>query len=297
MIVASYQGPVSFANAEQNLERMTQALQRAEAAGAKIVCFPETFLHGYFPSEQQASKNAVDLGGSDFQQILKRLANFDPTVLFGLNEIRDGRLYNTVVVVERGKLLGRYSKNYLVFNYFERGGEFPIFERDGVKFGVVICADTSYIEPARILAMKGARILFTPHFNYIGYAGLDDHTWRVRQHHVAIAIDNSVFVVRSNVVVPESQGTEVFGYAGVGVGDSVILNPRGRVLAEAGLCRETLLTSDLPDEQLHQEAAPWKRVSPAVAQALHQEYQKLFARHANIDAPEGIQSLTQSEVV
>lgn len=297
MIVASYQGRVSFADPERNLERMTQALRQAEAAGAKIVCFPETFLHGYFPAEQQARKNAVDLGGSDFHEILKRLQRFDPTILLGLNEFRDGRLYNTVAVVERGKLLGRYSKNYLVFNYFERGNEFPIFERDGVKFGVVICADTSYIEPARILTMKGARIIFTPHFNYIGFAGLDDHTWRVRQHHVAIAIDNSVFVVRSNVVVPESQGTQVFGYAGVGVGDSVILNHRGRVLAEAGLCQETLLTADLPDEQFQKQTAPWKRASPPVVQALYEEYQKLFARHANIDAAEGIQSLTQSDMV
>ena len=36
-----------------------------------------------------------------------------------------------------------------------------------MKFGVIICADGGYIEPARILALKGARIIFAPHYNYI----------------------------------------------------------------------------------------------------------------------------------
>lgn len=287
MIVASYQGPVAFAEPEMNLQSVENDVKRAQAAGAEIVCFPETFLHGYFRDREQALQNAVDLQGNYFKGVLDRLKAFSPTILLGLNEIRDGKLFNTVVVVEKGELLGRYSKNYLVFNYFERGNEFPVFERNGVKFGVVICADTSYIEPARILAMKGARIIFTPHFNYIGYDGLDNHTWRVRQHHIAIAIDNSVFVVRSNVVVPESQGSEIFGYAGVGVGDSVILDTFGHVLAEAGLCRSDLLIHDLPDEELRSEKAPWRRCSPAMAHALYQEYQNIFARHANRDEPLG----------
>ena len=295
MIIACFQGPVVFGDAEANLQTTIKALEAAEAQGAEILAMPETFLHGYFRTPELARRNAVDLSGSFFRSVLARLRKYRPTLLLGLNELRGDALYNTVAVIESGKLIGRYAKNYLVFKYFTRGHEFPVFEKRGIKYGVVICADTSFIEPARILAMKGARLIFTPHFNYIAYEGVEDHTWRVRQHHIAMAIDNDVFVARANVVVPESQGVEHFGYRGVGVGDALILNRRGRVLAEAGICRQALLVQDIPDQELRQGSQPWRRVSPEIAMALHEQYQELFARHANIeDGDEGEAALCHS---
>jgi len=275
MRVAAYQGPVVFGDAEANLQTVLESLRAAEEQRVQILCLPETFLHGYFPSAEQARANAVDLGGDEFQYLLKRLEPYSPTLILGLNELRGDTLYNTAVVVERGRLLGRYSKNYLVFDYFERGHEFPVFERDGVKFGVIICADSSYMEPARIEAMRGAQIIFSPHFNYIGYDGLEDHTWRVRQQHVARAIENDVHVVRANVVVPESQGAAVFGYSGVGVGDSFVLNRRARVMTEAGLCAKALLVHEIPEEDLAGEQRPFHRIDAEIAGQLAAEYAKL----------------------
>ena len=37
----------------------------------------------------------------------------------------------------------------------------------------MICADTSYVEPALLLRWKGARLLFTPHYNDIPPDGID----------------------------------------------------------------------------------------------------------------------------
>jgi predicted amidohydrolase len=180
-------------------------------------------------------------------------------------------------------LLGAYSKTYAYLSYESRGDQFPVFERRGIKFGVNICADTSYIEPARILAMKGAQIIFTPHFNYIAHEHVHDHTTEVRNHHVAMAVNNGVYVARSNVVVPESAGREPLGYAGVGVGDSLILDRRGRVMKEAGVCRSALLVCDPPDEDLKKGGAQrWRHTSPAIADALHLEYQQMFAKHQNL---------------
>ncbi len=160
MIVASFQGPVALGDPEANIRTIVRTLEHAETRGAEIVCMPETFLHGYFPKESDARKNSVDLAGPFFAELLRRLARFQPTLIVGLNELRGGKLFNSVVVVENGKLIGRYSKNYLVYQYFQRGHEFPIFHKRGIAYGIVICADTSYIEPARILAMKGAQIIF-----------------------------------------------------------------------------------------------------------------------------------------
>ena len=270
--IAAFQGRVVFEDPAANLDTIEENVGRAEAAGASIVCFPETFLHGYFPDEAWARRNALSLDSPEFAAILERLACYTPTVLLGLNEIRGADIYNTEVVIEGGALVGRYSKNYLVYNYFKRGHEFPVFERDGVKFGVIICADSSFSEPARIEAMRGAQIIFSPHFNYIGYEGLDDHTYRVRHHHIALAVKNDVYVVKSNVVVPAGVGATVFGREGVGVGESFILNRRGRPMAEAGLCTETLLVHTIEKSDLAGDRRPFHRTDKVIADTLAAEY-------------------------
>ncbi|HEV3006187.1 MAG TPA: carbon-nitrogen hydrolase family protein [Pirellulales bacterium] len=284
MKIATFQGPVVFGDAEANLSATEAALTEAEARGAEILAMPETFLHGFFSPQKFTPQYAIDLEGAWFRKnVLERFANFDGTLLLGLNERRGDGVLNTVAVIERGKLSGTYSKTYAYLSYETRGEQFPIFERRGIKFGIAICADTSYIEPARILAMKGAQIIFTPHFNYIDYDHLADHTTEVRNHHIAIAIDNGVYVARANVVVPESAGSGPLGYAGVGVGDSLILDRRGRVLAEAGISRRALLVAELPDDDLRKGGPQrWRNTSPAIAAALHDEYQQMFARHENM---------------
>jgi predicted amidohydrolase len=278
MIVAAFQGPVAFGNPEANFETTLKALEQAQAKGADILVMPESFLHGYFVSIEKARENSVDLGGEFFAGLLERLKDYETTLLLGLNERRGDKLFNTVVVIESGRLVGKYSKNFLVFDYFSRGHQFPVFHKCGIRYGIVICADTSHVEAARILAMKGAQLICAPHFNYIRYGNLDDHTRRVRQHHVAMALDNDVYVVRANVVVPESQGSRNFGYAGVGVGDSFILDNRGRPLAEAGLANHALLVHELNDGKLKASSRPWRRVSPEIARALCKQYERLACR-------------------
>lgn len=283
MKIAVYQGPVVFGDAEANLRTVEQTLTEAESRGVEILAMPESFLHGFF-SEQRFSlqEHTIDLQGPAFEQILQRFKRFTCTLLLGVNERRGDQVWNTVVVLEQGRLVGTYSKTYAYLSFETRGDQFPVFERRGIKFGINICADTSYIEPARILAMQGAQIIFTPHFNYIGYDYLAQHTTEVRNHHIALAINNGVYVARANVVVPESVGREPLGYAGVGVGDSVILDRQGRVLAEAGLSRTTLLVHDLPDEDLRRGGPErWRHTSPAIAAALYAQYQQMFGEHRN----------------
>lgn len=283
MKIAVYQGPVVFGDAEANLAATEAALVSAQAQGAEILAMPETFLHGFFAPEKFKLDFTLDLKGDTFQKILDRFRKFDCTLLLGLYDRRGDRVYNTVAVMERGKLLGTYSKTYAYLGYETRGTTFPVFERRGIKFGINICADTSYPEAARVVAMQGAQIIFTPHFNYIGHDAVANHTAEVRNHHIAIAVDNGVYVARANVVVPESVGTGPLGYAGVGVGDCVILDRRGRVLAEAGICRKALLVVDLPDDDLRSGGPRrWRYTDPAIAEALHQQYQQMFARHQNL---------------
>jgi hypothetical protein len=126
----------------------------------------------------------------------------------------------------------------------KQGRDFPVFERGGVKFGVVICSDGGYIEPSRILTLKGARIIFSPHFNYIGKEGLIGHFMQVRADHVAGAVENGVYFLRGNNVVL-GKDPAITKSDGVGYGDSYVVDPYGEIVVRSRRHREDFLFADV----------------------------------------------------
>jgi hypothetical protein len=71
--------------------------------------------------------------------------------------------------------------------------EFPIWENQGLKSGVLIFANGSYMEPARILALKYARVIIAPHFNYLSDNGLIPHFMKVLANHSSRAVENDAY--------------------------------------------------------------------------------------------------------
>src|SRR2546423_1771319 len=169
---------------DANLDKVVRGLERAERERVEILCFPECFLTGYQDTEEAVRKSAFAADAPPMMKLLDRTRRSSATCIVGYNEKRGDDLYNTAVVLHKGHILGSYSKCSAYMKFRKQGREFPVFERDGVKFGVVICSDGGYIEPARILALKGAKIIFSPHYNYISKEGLLSHYTTVRSEHV-----------------------------------------------------------------------------------------------------------------
>ncbi|MGQ9730464.1 MAG: carbon-nitrogen hydrolase family protein [Candidatus Zipacnadales bacterium] len=228
---------------DRNLATVVEGLAMARERGIELMSFPESFLGGYFRSEHRCRENAWPLKSPQTDRLLQATEEFPTMFIVGFNELRGEDLYNTVVVCETGKLVGTYSKAFPVMSYFRPGRETPIFEKNGVKFGVIICADGGYPEPTRIMVMKGARIIFAPHYNYIGKQTLIDHYIHVRHDHIARAVENGVFFVRGNNV--ETGHQEALESEGVGYGDSYILDPNGQIIAAANLHAEALIWADI----------------------------------------------------
>jgi len=245
---------------EANLKKVIEGLELASAANLDIVSFPESLLMGYFPREEDARANAFTVDSPQMQRVLKETARFECLFMVGFNELRDDRLFNTVAVIERGKLLGRYSKAMPIHRYFTPGREFPVFEKNGLKFGIVICADGGYIEPTRILALKGARLIFAPHFNFV--SGPVKHYQMVRNDHIARAVENGVYFLRGNNVVPGNT-LEGSAYRGYGYGDSYVLNPNGTVVAAAGLYHEYLMIYNFDLQKKHRSQPNRRSVKSA----------------------------------
>jgi len=232
--------PEDFAH---NAKRVLAHARKAGERGMDIVSFPESFLTGYYTDPKRAWANSFSLTDEPIKDMLQQAKDIAATWMVGLNEKRGGELYNSVIVIERGEILGVYAKAFPCYDYFTPGRDFPVFERDGVKFGVVICADGGYIEPTRILAFKGARIIFAPHYNYIGMAGLIDHFVKVRFDHAARAVENGVWFLRgNNVVFGRDEALESDGH---GYGDSYLLNPNGEVISRSQRGVECFINADL----------------------------------------------------
>lgn len=144
---------------------------------------------------------------------------------------RDGHaIYNTAVLIDRqGKVAGKYRKAQLPREEIEAGVtpgiDFPVFETDFGKIGMMICWDNQYVEPARALAIQGAEIILMPIW------GGNDILTQAR------AIENQVYVVSC-------------GYSN----KSAIYDPWGQLLAEAKT-RPGTVWVDIDLNETHPE--PW----------------------------------------
>ena len=260
---------------EHNLARFEEGLQRADAEGAKMVSFPECFFTGYPDTEELARKDAFAADSPQMQRILDVTARHAAVVIAGFNELRGSDLYNTVVVAHHGQKLGLYSKCAAYQKFHKQGRDFPVWEIDGLKFGVLICADGGYIEPARILALKGARVIFAPHFNYISDKGLIAHFMKVRADHAARACENSIYFVRGNNVVLDPAKSGITRNPGIGYGDSYVMDPHGEILVQSRRHQEDFITAEIdPNHQqdtawgLSKSAWSYREFAPFVAEAM-----------------------------
>jgi len=228
---------------EANLSKVVLGLERARRERIEILCFPECFLTGYYSTEASSRRTGFAVDSSKMRKVLSRTKQFDTTFIVGFNELRGKHLYNTALVARRGKLLGTYSKCSAYMKFHTQGRDFPVFNRDGIIFGVVICSDGGYIEPTRILALKGARIVFAPHYNYIGKENLINHFMKVRADHVGRAKENGIWFVRGNQVsIGRDKG---LNYDGVGYGDSYIIAPNGEIIVRSRHHQEDFIFADV----------------------------------------------------
>jgi predicted amidohydrolase len=162
-------------------------------------------------------------------------------IAVGLARVTDQGIFNSVLVIHRGGLLGTYDKIMLTEGdrdelKFLPGSKMQVFTANGARFGVIICHDSSFPFPAMLARLQGAELLFSPHYNNIPPQTVDAHRRWVRNCHIGLACQMKMVVARSNVVV-------VGNPKEVGYGDSFILSPQGEVLVGAELFKTELITA------------------------------------------------------
>ena len=229
MKVAAYQAPLSVNGAAEAVGLLCAQVARCEAEGVEILCCPEGFLGGLADYVSRPADIALDVEAGQLHELLSPLASDRVATILGFTEIdRGGRLYNSAAVWHRGTVAGLYRKLYPAINrsVYEAGDRLPVFTVGGLTFGIIICNDSNYYEPARIMAARGAAALFVPTNNSLPpkRAGTE-LVAEARSCDIARAIENSVYVVRADM----AGCTESL----VSYGSSGIVSPDGVVLQSA----------------------------------------------------------------
>ena len=269
-VAAAQTGPVVGSMAS-GVEAACAIVQEAARESVDIVCFPEVFLAPFFPSRliQDYEKHFLTLPSPVTDPLFALAREKRVNLVFGYAE-RDGPyFYNSAAVFDRaGRHLGTYRKTHIPAYfpselrggtgsyekfYFFPGTSLPVFEVEGVRFGIQICNDRLYPEPSRKLALKGAEIIFMP----IAYATYGNDNYRVAIWDLPLqarAFDNGVFVVAANRVGDENGRRHI--------GKSAIVNPLGgRIMKQAGMEAPELLVAaiDLDDVEEARRSLPWWR--------------------------------------
>ena len=176
---------------EMNLLRAASYIHEASAAGAKIVCLPETVTTNGLAYPQD---NIIE-GWTPFFAALAKEQSIAIIAPYFVNEGR--HCFNQATVFDaRGGIAGVYRKVQPTgweAQFVTPGDALPIIDLGFAKIAVMICMDIYFPEIARIYAMKGAEILFWPTTTHgPTQSGLEA---QLRSR----AMDNSLYIVESNL--------------------------------------------------------------------------------------------------
>lgn len=255
--VAVVQHPPVLLDRAATLDRAVALLAQAASEGASLVVFPESFVPGY-PSwiwrlaagrdgatmtqlHARLVEQAVDLGRGDLAPLCEAAKVHSVTVVCGLAE-RDAEfsrstIYNTVVVIgPDGRLLNRHRKlmptapERMVHGFGDASGLRAVDTPAG-RLGTLICWE-SYMPLARYaLYAQGIELYIAPTYD----AG---DGWLSTMRH--IALEGRCWVIGSGVAlrdrdVPQDLPARATLFPDadewINDGDSVIVDPRGKVVA------------------------------------------------------------------
>jgi len=212
--VASPSYPSSL---EDGIEQVKKLAEQAAEQLAGIICFPESYLPGYPAPEYHPQKYTAAQLQSALNEVAEIAATNAIAIIMPMDWYDDGRFLNVAHVLSaKGEKLGYQSKNQLDPSedaIWQAGTERKLFEVNGLKFGITICHEGfRYPEATRWAAVRGAQIVFHPHFGASETQGPSPKEWGHKDNpyyekaQMLRAMENTIYFATSNYAsrYPES---------------------------------------------------------------------------------------------
>ena len=220
----------------RNDEMIEIALQLTEAQGREgpdIVLLPELINIFEVEGQQLALEDAAseDAVAELTERFAELAAHYGMYLILPVGELRADGLYNSAILLDRqGREIGRYDKTHisqpekLIYPNIQAGEDFPVFDLDFGRIGIMTCYDCNFPEVAMIYAMKGVEVLFYPRWQ----SGPSEIYFEIQMR--ARALDQGIFLVSSSFGVREG----VPWKPGMLFGRSCVIGRDGTMLADVG---------------------------------------------------------------
>ncbi len=147
-----------------NVGKIVEAATYARAQGAALLITPELALTGYPPEDLLLRDDFLDDSAQALADLARQVSGI--ALLVGHPLDTYGDRYNAASLIRDGKIEATYRKhvlpNHSVFDevrYFTPGRDALVFDLEGIRFGVNICADVWEPEPAMLTHRHGAQVL------------------------------------------------------------------------------------------------------------------------------------------
>ena len=192
-LAAIHHRPRKSPSPQANVESFAKLIEQAGAQKADVVCLGEGIT--VVGTQLKYADVAEPVPGPSTHRLGKAAAAGKVYVVAGLYE-RDGKtIYNTSVLIGRdGKMAGKYRKVCLpreeIDGGITPGSDYPVFDTDFGRVGMMICWDVHFPEVARELSARGAEVILMPIW------GGNETLARAR------AIENQVHLVASGYDFP-----------------------------------------------------------------------------------------------
>lgn len=214
---------------ERNIEKAVRFTQIAIDKGAQIICYPELFSTHWFPKDMDKNNfsYAEGIDGPTITKMKEIAKRYEVVLVCPIFEKEAESYYNSAIVIDAGgEILGSYRKIHIPQIplweekfYFSPGNNgFPVFKTRYATIGVQICWDNFFPEGTRILALKGAQIIFSP----TAAAFASQKRWETVIS--SNAIFNGIYIFRVNRVGSEER-QDFYG-------KSFCISPEGELIDE-----------------------------------------------------------------
>lgn len=247
-LVAAAQFLSPAGEVDRNLRTAQEAVDAAAVLGARLVVLPEYSISGYDADwiRSRAPGGGIEASGLVMAAMAELSARRSLTVVLNDLERSGAHLYSTSFVIAHGDLVGHHRKTILT----EAEAHAGLAPGDSAAVPVevtalpapvapLICFEHGFPEIAMDLALAGAGVIAISSAIRTGTEYLRNLRTRAR------AQDNGCYVVAANAVGG--------GYCG----ESMIVNPRGDVVARASSTDPDVVVAEVDaaviDEQRRRE--------------------------------------------
>ena len=176
--IGTFTSEIKVLDVDFNKSSIINAIETASKKGVEILAFPEFVLTGSTAGDLTYSSIILEKSLSSLTEILEKTASLEMLIFIGLPLSVNGKIYNVLAVINRGKILAFIPKkdvknskfntlnNTIYFNY--NSMEIPLTnsiifvsnENDKIKVSAEIGSDLfSVIPPSTFNAISGANII------------------------------------------------------------------------------------------------------------------------------------------